>query len=377
MWKTSSVLIGIALLLTTLGVIMLASASPAASASPVQDPFVLRQVCALVFGLIVATVVARMDYHRWRSLALPIAIVAAVLLALVLVPGVGRMVKGSQRWLPLGPLSLQPSEVAKIALVLLMSWWMSRVQRKAESLVQGLLVPLVLMGVLIGLVFKEPDFGTTMLMGTVGMAIMFAGGARISYLLTAGALGFSAISLAIMQNAERMRRIIAFLNPDQFAQDEAFQLLNAIYAFVVGGRLGVGLGGSLQKRHYLPEAHTDFIFAIVGEELGLVASLLVLTLFLGLFVCGLRISYRAMDSFGRLVAFGITAMITLQAAINIGVVTGCLPTKGLPLPFMSYGGTSLTVTLVMVGILVNIALQSGGEHGDDNIPVIKDKARHL
>ena len=377
MWKTSSVLIGIVLLLTTLGVIMLASASPASSASPLQDPFVLRQAGALLVGLIAATVVARTDYHRWRTLAVPIALVAAVLLLLVLVPGVGRTVKGSQRWLPLGPLSVQPSEVAKLALVLLMGWWMSRVQRRAESLVQGLIVPLVMMGVMIGLVFKEPDFGTTMLMGTVGMAIMFAGGARISYLLTAGALGFSAISLAIMQNAERMRRIIAFLNPDQFAQDEAFQLLNAIYAFVVGGRLGVGLGGSLQKRHYLPEAHTDFIFAIVGEELGLVASLLVLALFLGLFVCGLRISYRAMDSFGRLVAFGITAMITLQAAINIGVVTGCLPTKGLPLPFMSYGGTSLTVTLVMVGILVNIALQAGGEHADDNIPVIKDRARHL
>jgi cell division protein FtsW len=214
-------------------------------------------------------------------------------------------------------------------------------------------------------------------MGLVGMGIMFIGGTRIGYLAIAAALGCSGFLLAIMQSPERMRRIFAFLNPDKYAQDEAFQLLNAIYAFVIGGGSGVGLGASLQKHFYLPEAHTDFIFAIVGEELGIGASVGVVLLFLGFLFCGLRISLRAVDAFGRLVAFGITSMITLQAAINIGVVTGCLPTKGLPLPFISFGGTSIAVSLLMVGVLVNIALQAGSEREDDDIPVIRDRAHDL
>lgn len=172
-----------------------------------------------------------------------------------------------------------------------------------------------------------------------------------------------------------MRRIIAFSNPEKYAKDEAFQLLNAIYAFVVGGATWVGLGGSLQH-HYLPEAHTDFIFAIVGEEMGLIASLGVLALFVVFFVCGLRISLRASDSFGRLVAFGITTMVTLQAALNMGVVTGCLPTKGLPLPLISYGGTSMAISMTMIGLLANIGLQIGSEK-DGDLPVIQDRARRL
>jgi cell division protein FtsW len=260
-----------------------------------------------------------------------------------------------------GPINVQPSELAKFATILLLSWWMGRAQRRAGEFRMGLLVPIILLGLIAGLIFIEPDFGTTLLIGCVGMVIMFVGGTRVGYLVIAAVGGGAVFLLAILQNEERMRRIFAFLNPDKYAQDEAFQLLNAIYAFVVGGGAGVGLGGSLQKQFYLPEAHTDFIFAIVGEELGLAASLGVVVLFLGFFMCGLWISLRAPDTFGRLVAFGITSMITLQAAINIGVVTGCLPTKGLPLPFISFGGTSIAITLAMVGVLVNIALQGGGE----------------
>jgi cell division protein FtsW len=378
MWKTTTALIGIVLLLLTLGVVMLASASSVQGDSLWANPYLSRQLGALAVGLLVAVVASRVDYRRWKSLAPLMGLLTVLLLLLVLTPGIGKSVKGSQRWLPLGPFgSIQPSELAKLALVLVMGWWMSRVQRKAHNFWPGLAAPLLMMGALAGLVFAEPDFGTTMLMGSVGMVIMFAGGARLSYLAIAGALGFSAISLAIMQDAERMRRIVAFLHPELYAKDEAFQLLNAIYAFVVGGAGGSGLGGSLQKRYYLPEAHTDFIFAIGGEEMGLFLSLGVAALFLSFFLCGVRISFRAVDSFGRLVAFGITSMITLQAAINIGVVTGCLPTKGLPLPFVSYGGTSMVVTLLMVGVLVNIALQSGGEKDDDGLAVVRDRVRRI
>lgn len=378
MWKTTTALIGIVLLLLTLGIVMLASASSVQGDSMWGNPYLSRQLGSLAVGLVVACVAARMDYRRWKTLAPAVGVVTVLLLILVLTPGIGKSVKGSQRWLPLGPFgSIQPSELAKFALVIVMGWWMSRVQRKAHDFWPGLAAPVIMMGALAGLVFAEPDFGTTMLMGSVGMIIMFAGGTRLSYLAIAGALGFSVITLAIMQNAERMRRIIAFLNPELYAKDEAFQLLNAIYAFVVGGGPGVGLGGSLQKRYYLPEAHTDFIFAIGGEEMGLALSLGMALLFLGFFICGVRISYRAVDSFGRLVAFGVTSMITLQAAINIGVVTGCLPTKGLPLPFVSYGGTSMLVTLLMVGVLVNIAIQAGGEKDDGSLAVVRDRVRRF
>jgi cell division protein FtsW len=365
--------------LVLFGIVMLASTSGVHGEAQHGDPtfFLKRQVAAVAVGFIAAYLAARIDYHLWQSLAVPILLATMALLVLVLIPGVGTTVKGSARWLSLGFLTLQPSELGKLAAILALAWWMSRVQMNAESIVRGLLIPLLLLGLLSGLIFVEPDFGTTMLIGLVGMAVMFVGGTRTSYLVVAAVLGFSAISVAIMEDAERMRRIIAFLNPEKYAKDEAFQLLSSIYAFVVGGAGGVGLGESLQKRFYLPEAHTDFIFAIIGEELGFIASLGVVALFLGFLYCGLRVSFRASDSFGRLVAFGITSMITMQAAINIGVVTGCLPTKGLPLPFISFGGTSMVVTLVMVGILINIALQAGSERGDESIPSIKNKARRI
>lgn len=379
MWRTASALGCIVLALVLFGIVMLASTSAVHGEAQHGDAtfYLKRQLVAVAVGFLAAYLAARIDYHLWQSLAVPIGLATVVMLVLVLLPNVGTTVKGSSRWLSVGFFTLQPSELAKLASVVTLSWWMSRIQLRSETAVRGLVVPLLILGVLTGPVFVEPDFGTTMLMGCVGLAIMFIGGARISYLAITAVVGFSAISLAIMEDEERMRRIIAFLNPDKYAQDEAFQLLSSIYAFIVGGARGVGLGESLQKRFYLPEAHTDFIFAIIGEELGFAASALVVLLFLGFLYCGLRICFRASDAFGRLVAFGITAMITLQAAINIGVVTGCLPTKGLPLPFISFGGTSMAVTLFMVGVLINIALQAGSERGDDGIPNIKNKARRI
>lgn len=376
MKTTVTILAAIALVLALLGLVMLASASPVQSTSFLQDPYVRRQGLSFVVGLLALWVTSRIDYRHWKKLAIPLALVSVVLLLMVLIPGVGLNIKGSRRWLPLGPINMQPSEVAKLSLILLMGWWMSRVQRKASHPVHGLLWPLILMGTLTGLVFVEPDFGTSILLASVAFAMMFVGGSRIGLLLVTAVTGLAGFAILVMMDAERMRRIIAFLNPEKYEKDEAFQLLNAIYAFVVGGPLGVGLGGSLQKHHYLPEAHTDFIFAIIGEEMGLVASLAVLGLFIAFFICGLRISLRAPDSFGRLVAFGITTLVALQAALNMGVVTGVLPTKGLPLPFISYGGTSMAITLAMVGILANIGLQAGGEKGRE-LPVIQDRARRL
>ena len=202
--------------------------------------------------------------------------------------------------------------------------------------------------------------GATILIGATGGLMMFVAGAPFLYLVPAGALAAGGLAWMIQQNPERMARVTAFLHPEDYAQGEAFQLMNALYAFVEGGFGGAGLGGSMQKQYYLPEAHTDFIFAIIGEELGIIASLGVVLLFVVFLLCGIRISGRAADVGGRLMAFGITILVSLQAAINIGVVTGRLPTKGLPLPFISFGGTSLMVTLFMVGVLLNIAKQGAG-----------------
>ena len=379
MWKTATILVSIVLVLITLGVVMLASTSGIQGRLQHHDPnfFVKRQVVALILGGICAILASWVDYRYWRPLAVPLAAASVVLLVLVLVPGVGLTIKGSSRWLRLGPVSFQPSETAKLATIVLLAWWMARVQRHAHEFKLGLIAPLFALGVFLGLIFIEPDFGTTILIAVVGMLMMFVGGTRPGYLMVSGALGLAGFTLAVMQNAERMRRITAFLNPEKYAEDEAFQLLNAIYAFVAGGGRGVGLGQGLQKHFYLPEAHTDFIFAIVGEELGLAASLGVVLAFLGIFLCGIRITFRAPDQFGKLLAFGITLMLSVQAMINIAVVTGSMPTKGLPLPFISFGGTSMLISLLMIGILVNIARQAGEMEEGDDAGFIKDAAHRF
>jgi cell division protein FtsW len=378
MWKTTSVLIAIVLLLITLGIVMLASTSTLQGQNQFGDPnyFIKRQLLWLVIASIGAVITSRIDYHVWRSMAIPLVVVTAILLVMTLIPHIGQTVKGSSRWLRFGPVTFQPSELAKFSSIVMLSWWMARVQRRAEEFKRGLIIPLGCLGVLLLLIFVEPDFGTTMLIAVVGFALMFAGGSRFSYLLISALLGLLAFTLAIMQDAERTRRIVAFLNPEKYAQDEAFQLLNAIYAFVIGGGMGTGLGQGLQKRFYLPEAHTDFIFAILGEELGLGASVLVVLLFVAFLICGARICVRAPDKFGRLMAFGITLMVVIQAMINIAVVTGCMPTKGLPLPFISFGGSSLLISLSMIGVLINIARHSSGDL-ESGKSYIKDSTHQL
>jgi cell division protein FtsW len=363
MRKSATGILAIAMVLVTIGIIMLASTSAIQASATFNDAgfFIKRQVVALVVALIACFLCMRIPYHYWRTLAPVIAVIAIVLLIMAVIPGVGINLKGSSRWLRLGPVNIQPSELAKFAVIILMAKWLAQSQRTITTIKHGVLVPLGILGVFAFLIIIEPDFGTTMLICSVGFVMMFVGGTRVSYLSIAAVSGFSLIAYLISQNRVRMRRILAFINPEEYAENEGFQLLHAIYAFVIGGFRGVGLGDSLQKRFYLPEAHTDFIFAILGEELGLLASLAVIALFAAFFCLGMLISLKVQDPYGRLLAFGLTMMISIQAAINIGVVTGCLPTKGLPLPFISYGGTSLVMSMAMVGVLVNIAFHASDE----------------
>ncbi len=375
MWKTPTVLTVIVLILLTFGIVMLASTSAIVALAWYDDSyyFVKRQVVWLILGLIIGLAASRIDYHRWRPLTLPLLIVAILLLGLVLVPGIGVKLGGSRRWLHFSHFNFQPSELGKFVMVLALAWWMAREQRHIREFVRGALAPGILMGLILGPIFLEPDYGTTFLSALVGLAILFLGGTRIGYLGAFSAAGLAAFTAAIRHSPVRWQRLLAFLDPDKYAQTFAYQLNKAIDAFIAAGGGGVGLGESMQKHFYLPEAHTDFIYAIIGEELGVAATLLVLLLFAGFLACGVRISWRAPDMFGRLLAFGISLMITLQAMYNIAVVTGCMPTKGLALPFISYGGSSLVISLLGVGVLVNIARHAGETFRDEDTQVVKDR----
>lgn len=378
MRKTSSTLIVIVVALLSLGIVMLASTSSVRGSATFHDAhyFLKRQLVWLAVAVVAGWCVLRVDYHVWQRWVLPLVLTAIVLLAIVLVPGIGTKIGGSRRWLRLGPLSVQPSEFAKFAAVVGMSAWMAVTGRHASRFMHGLLYPIGGLGLVCGLLILEPDFGTTILVGTAGMFIMFAGGARIPYLVVSGVLGLCGFALAVLQNPNRMGRILAFLMPEKYPE-VAYHLAQSKVAFIKGGLFGVGLGSSVQKQFYLPEAHTDFILAIIGEELGFIATIAVVLLFAGLFVCGMMVAFRAPDRFGRLMAFGFTLIIVLQGAINIGVVTGCLPTKGLPLPFISYGGTSLVASVAGVCVLLNIASQSSAPARAERNKPIKDRGHRF
>lgn len=377
MQRTLSILISAVLLLILIGVVMLYSASMVRGDAQFNDSayFVIRQFWWLLLSLIAAVVCARVDLRWLRSVALPLAILFVVLLIAVRIPGIGVRVNGSWRWLRFGSFTLQPSEFAKIAILLAFSWWISTRQRYMHTFKRGLLPPLVALGFFAVLLLIEPDFGTTILVGLVTMVLLYAGGVRPLHLFGFAGAGLAGVAVLLFHNENRMRRILAFLDPEKYAQGEAWQLINGLNAFAAGGASGVGLGNSIQKYHYLPEAHTDFILPIIGEEFGLISTLAVLFLFVVIFICGLRIAARASDDFGRFTALGITLMITFQAVINLAVVTGCMPTKGLALPFISYGGSSMLASSAMIGILINVAHTARDPKEKTRTALFKDR-RH-
>jgi len=339
--------------------------------------FVRRQLIWLALSFMAAAVAARFDYRHYQKLVIPLAAGSVILLVLVRIPGIGTMINGSWRWLRIGPLTVQPSEISKLAVIMIFSWWLARHQRRIDELKLGILIPFGLLACFALPIIVEPDFGTTMLVSSVAVSMMFLGGASIGPLLITGLVGLMGVLVLIFQNPERMSRILAFLDPQKYEQDKAWQLINSLRAFAGGNITGVGFGNSMQKYYYLPEAHTDFIFPIIGEELGLIASLIVVLMYVFLFILGIRIALNARDDFGRFLAFGITLMVSIQALINFAVVTGCVPTKGLALPFISYGGSSLLISGVMIGILVNVAHASIKSPKKSSRNPFKDRARKV
>lgn len=368
MRQAATLLTAIVTALVMLGLVMLYSTSSVRNADPYF--YLNRQLIWLLVGVIAGVIVVKIDYHLWQKLAWPMYLVSVLMLGVLFIDGVGIEVKGSTRWIGMAGFRVQPSELVKFASIVCMATWMARFMRQVDDILIGYLFPMMGLGVLGGLVFLEPDFGTSVVIIVVGTSIMFAAGEKVWRLLVTYLLGAGGLAAAVWNNDNRRGRILSFLWPDKYPV-QAYHLTQSKIAFIMGGTFGVGLGNSMQKHLYLPEAHTDFIFSIIAEELGFVGTAIVVALFTGYFICGMIISAKAADPFGRLLGFGLTMMIGLQAAFNIGVVTGCLPTKGLALPFISYGGSSLVMAIVMSAVLLNIA------QCNDPEDTVKDRVHRL
>ncbi len=344
------IVVAVALALTTLGLVMLFSAGAARGAHALLTKQTIWLGLSIVAGLSAACISP--DWLQRRSVAFYLLCLLA--LSLIFVPGLGVKVNGAQRWLGLGPLRVQPSEFAKIGLVLLLASYLSTRQRQIRTFWHGFMMPSVIVGLILFLIMLQPDFGTTFLCGAVGATMMFLAGVSLRWLLPVAGLAVSLFSLLVYLDPVRLRRVTSFLDVEANANDSAYQLWQGMLAFGVGGLEGVGLGKGRQQMHFLPEAHTDFIFSVIGEELGLAFSLGIVLCFMTLFVV---VSWRLRETqslYPFLLAMGALTMITLQAIINVGVVTGSMPTKGMSLPFISYGGSNLMVTFIMVGLILNV-----------------------
>jgi cell division protein FtsW len=303
-------------------------------------------------------VTARIDYHAWRRAVRPLLVISLVLLVAVLVPGIGVEVAGSRRWLGTGILRFQPTEIAKLALLVYSADLLARRSKDLHDWRRVLRPVLIVLAVIGALVIREPDLDSTIVLGLIAFAVLAAGGVRLRHLSIVGGTAVVAGTILALAEPYRRARVFAFLHPSSDASNAGYQISQSLIAIGSGGWTGVGLGAGRAKWLFLPNAHTDFIFAIIGEELGFLGCLLVVGLFIAFAVLGTRTALRAPDRFGMLLAAGITAWVVGQAAINIGAVIGLLPVSGIPLPFISFGGSALVFTMVAAGMLGNVARQA-------------------
>ena len=342
------------------GLIMVLSASSVSAFAEYGDSFryFQRQATYAIVGVGAMLLTSRMRYDAWRRLAVPFLALTTVLLGFVLHPTHGIEAYGSSRWFSVGPVTVQPSEIAKLAIVVFAAAILAKKWGKLDDLghVALPLVPVVL--ILCGMVMLQPDLGTTLIIASTVFLMLFVAGIRLRYLAVSGVVG-AVVGMGLIMSADYRRvRFLSFLHPWDDAKNTGYQLIQSLIALGSGGWTGVGLGASRQKWAYVPNAHTDFIFSILGEELGLIGEIVVLGAFGVLVYAGVRIAASAKDVFGRMLAAGIVCWFGIQALINLGAVTGLLPITGVPLPFLSYGGSSLVVSLAAVGILVNVATRS-------------------
>lgn len=359
-----SVLI-VAVVLALVGLVMIFSASAVVAGNRFQDSvfFLKRQLAWLIFGMALLYLVSRVDYLLWRRLAIPLLVLTILLLIAVLVPGVGMKAKGARRWLWFGLVSIQPAEMAKLVIVLYLAAYQAKKQDRIQELTTGFLPPVIVIGLVAGLILPQPDMGTGVVIGLVSISLLYLGGARFTHLMGLLLVVIPFAAAFIFGSGYRRQRFLTFFSPWQDPTNTGFQVTQSFLAFGSGGVFGVGLGSGKQKLFFLPEAHTDFVLALVGEELGLVGTSAIILLFAVLVLKGFQIAVRARDPFGQNLALGITLLFGIQTLINAGVVTGLLPTKGLTLPLISYGGSSLLVSLLEIGILLSISRDRHGGQG--------------
>jgi cell division protein FtsW len=359
MHRKSAYILFLAVLgLLVIGIVMLFSTSAYARDSHGDVYFFIkRQAIWIGIGLAACIFSALVNYQFWQKTWWLWFAVALSALALCYIPHIGMRINGSRRWVGYGPITFQPSEIAKIATIFFLAAWFARSEKPGSNLLSGFIIPLAVIGVPAALVLGEVDLGTTALIGTMAFVVMFIAGTNPLLLGGLAVAGLGGLLVVATQISERMGRLSAFLHPQTYKDDAGLQQMQALIAWGSGGMDGLGLGNGRQKMLYLPYAHTDFIFPIIGEELGLRFSLLVVFLFVVIIVCGIMIALHARDRFGLLLGCGIVSLLALQAAVNIGVTTSLLPNKGLPLPFISYGGSNLAACLFGIGILVNIYRQ--------------------
>ncbi|WP_404452508.1 stage V sporulation protein E [Virgibacillus necropolis] len=358
--KPDYLLLGLIITLLIIGAVMVFSSSYVWADYKYGDAFfyLKRQLLFVGVGIGAMFFLMMTPYGIWKKYSKLILLGCFVLLGLVLIPGVGLVRGGAQSWIGVGAFSIQPSEFMKLGLVMFLSTYLTFNQKYITSFKKGFFPSIILVFTAFGLIMLQPDLGTGVVLVLTCMVLIFIAGAKLTHFFGLASLGVVAFLLLIISAPYRIKRITAFINPWEDPLGDGFQIIQSLYAIGPGGLMGVGLGDSIQKYFYLPEPQTDFIYAILAEELGFIGGTVVIMLFVLLFWRGIKIALTTQDEFGRYLALGITTMLSIQVMINISVVIGLIPVTGITLPFLSYGGSSLTLTLCAVGILLNISRSS-------------------
>jgi cell division protein FtsW len=345
------------LILITFGTAMIYSSSSIIATGKYGDGyyFLKKQLFFVLIGLVLMLVLSKVPYEHMKKIAYPGILVSIVLLCLIFIPYLGVKVGGARRWLRTGLFTFQVSEMVKVAFIIFLAFYLSKRNQYIREFKRGLLVPLAMAAGLIGLIMLQPDFGTAAIIAAALMSMLYLAGSRGLHLAGLVSLLLPAAAVLILMKGYRLKRVLSFLDPWKDPQNTGFQIIQSFLSFGSGGTFGVGLGDGMQKLFYLPEPHTDFILSVIAEESGFIGVLVVIALFLVLVMRGFMICFKAPDLFGSLLAGGLTSLIALEAFINIAAVTALVPTKGLALPFMSYGGSSLIMSMASVGILLSVS----------------------
>ena len=360
MKKYDKILLIAVIIISLFGALMIYSSSYVWAEYKFNDPYkyLKSQAIFLIIGYIIMILISKFPYQNYKKLSNIIFIICFTMLILVLIPGIGTVRNGSRSWFGIGGLGIQPSEFTKLGLIIFTSKYLSNNQRELKDIKKGVFPILLILILVFGLIMLEPDFGTGVVIVMTIIILLFISGVKMSFFIKIGILGILGVVILILIAPYRIERITSFLNPWTDPLGSGFQIIQSLYAIGPGGLLGLGFGNSIQKHFYLPEPQTDFIFSIISEELGFLGVLIVASLFITIIYRGFKIAMNCEDSFGKFIAFGISFGLAFQTLLNLSVVVGLIPVTGVTLPFLSYGGSSLLISLTSIGIILNIGKQN-------------------